>query len=305
MVNIFALILTVAAVVSGLCWGWRRQKRSRLLSDALLATHPVKPLPAWVDTFASLFPLLAVVLLVRSFGWEPFRIPSGSMMPTLLTGDLVLADKYSYGLKNPFNQKLLFATGHPQRGDIAIFTFPQDESQLYIKRVIGLPGDRILFNPVNQQLTIIPACQVTEHCAASLPINYSALVPGDVVESAGAPPQFYSVSLGDASPAGTRLLMRTENLTGVAHRILQNPHTKINSRQFFLQPGQPSAEWVVPAQSYFMMGDNRNNSYDSRYWGFVPERNLVGKAVAVWFSVEKQEDQWPTGIRFNRIGLIH
>ncbi|NIF03273.1 signal peptidase I [Pantoea sp. Acro-805] len=305
MVNIFALILTVAAVLSGLCWGWRRQKRSSLLSHALLATQPVKPLPAWVDTFASLFPLLAVVLLVRSFGWEPFRIPSGSMMPTLLTGDLVLADKYSYGLKNPFNQKLLFATGHPQRGDIAIFTFPQDKSQLYIKRVIGLPGDRIQFDPVNQQLTVIPACQDTERCAASLPINYSALVPSNYVESAGAPPQFYSVPLGEASPAGTRLLMRTENLAGVAHRILQNPHTRINSRQFFLQPGQPPAEWVVPAQSYFMMGDNRNNSYDSRYWGFVPERNLVGKAVAVWLSVEKQEDQWPTGIRLNRIGLIH
>ncbi|ORM67359.1 signal peptidase I [Pantoea rwandensis] len=304
MVNIFALILAIAAVVSGLCWGYRRKSRSRLHTDAVSTKKRLKLLPAWVDTLASLFPLLAVVLLIRSFGWEPFRIPSGSMMPTLLTGDLVLADKYSYGLKNPFNQKLLFATGHPKRGDIAIFAFPEDESQLYIKRVIGLPGDRIVFDPVNQQLSIFPACQQTEHCAPPLSVKYSALVPGEFVESAGAHPQFYSVPLGDKSPVGTRLQMRTENLSGVIHRILQNPHAIVNSRQFFQQPGQTPAEWIVPAKSYFMMGDNRNNSYDSRYWGFVPERNLVGKAVAIWFSVEKQEGQWPTGTRLNRIGRI-
>ena len=289
MLNIFALILAIATVVSGICWGYRRQSRSRNL-------------PRGIDTCASLFPLLALVLLVRSFGWEPFRIPSGSMMPTLLTGDLVLADKFSYGLKNPFNQQLLFATGHPKRGDIAIFTFPPDESQLYIKRVIGLPGDRIRFDAVNQQLSIYPACPP---CAPALPLKYTALISSEFVESAGAQPQFYSVPLGNESPTQTRLLLGTENLAGVVHRILQNPHASVNSRYFFQQPSEPPAEWVVPAHTYFMMGDNRNNSYDSRFWGFVPERNLVGKAVAIWFSVEKQEGQWPTGTRLKRIGLIH
>ncbi|ORM62773.1 signal peptidase I [Pantoea rodasii] len=312
MMNIFALILTIAVVFTGLSWGYRvLVKASPTSSEGLdRGSAALKPtakarLPGWLDTSASLFPLLAVVLLVRAFGWEPFRIPSGSMMPTLLTGDWVLADKYSYGLRNPFNQKTLIATGHPQRGDIAIFTFPQDESQLFIKRVIGLPGDKVVFNPATQQLTIFPACQGPEPCASTLTTRYSALKPSEFVETAGAQPGFYVRPFGQETAAEQRLLMRTETLAGVTHRILQKPDSVIASQQFFHQSGQQVGEWVVPAGEYFMMGDNRNNSYDGRYWGFVPERNLVGKAVAIWFSMEKQEGQWPTGLRLNRIGRIH
>lgn len=311
MMNIFALILAIAVVFSGLSWAYRLSVTTRGSADQVsaeasaLQQNKTQRLPGWLDTPASLFPLLVIVLLVRAFGWEPFRIPSGSMMPTLLTGDWVLADKYSYGLRNPFNQKTLIATGHPKRGDIAIFSFPQDETQLFIKRVIGLPGDKVIFNPATQQLTILPACKADQPCVAPLAIHYSALKAGEFVETAGAPPGFYVRPVGEESASEQRLLMGTETLAGVTHRILQKPELTDSVSQFFHQPGQQPGEWVVPAKSYFMMGDNRNNSYDSRYWGFVPEHNLVGKAVAIGFSMEKQEGQWPTGLRLTRIGRIH
>lgn len=311
MMNIFALILAIAVIFSGLSWAYRLCVVSRVnvekkkAKSLLMQQSLSKRLPGWLDTPASLFPLLVIVLLVRAFGWEPFRIPSGSMMPTLLTGDWVLADKYSYGLRNPFNQKTLLSTGHPQRGDIAIFTFPQDETQLFIKRVIGLPGDKVIFNPATQQLTVFPFCEDNQSCAPALAIDYSALKAGEFVETAGAHPGFYARPIGKEKPAEQRLLMRTETLAGVTHRILQKPEFTVSASTFFHQSGQQPGEWVVPADSYFMMGDNRNNSYDSRYWGFVPEPNLVGKAVAIGFSMEKQEGQWPTGLRLARIGRIH
>lgn len=312
MMNIFALILAIATLFSALSWTMRQYRNSRVMASATpgepssaIPTTRRANIPGWMDTAASLFPLLVMVLLVRSFGWEPFRIPSGSMMPTLLTGDFVLADKFSYGLRNPFNQDTLISTGHPKRGDIAIFTFPGDDAQLFIKRVIGLPGDRVVFNAANQQLSVYPACHQAEKCVSVLPVHYTQLVAGKFVETAGDPPGFFEKPLGQETPDETRLMMRTETLAGITHRILQKPNAVVNTNAFFRQPGQQKAEWVVPAGEYFMMGDNRNNSYDSRYWGFVPERNLVGKAVAVWLSVEKQEGQWPTGLRLNRIGRVH
>lgn len=311
MMNIFALILAIAVVFSGLSWTYRLWALTRITVEknqaesSLIQQGKTQRLPSWLDTPASLFPLLVIVLLVRAFGWEPFRIPSGSMMPTLLTGDWVLADKYSYGLRNPFNQKTLLATGHPKRGDIAIFTFPQDETQLFIKRVIGLPGDKVIFNPASQQLTVFSFCQDHQSCAPALAIHYSALKAGEFVETAGMHPGFYARPIGEEKPDEQRLLMGTETLAGVTHRLLQKPELTVSASAFFHQPGQQTGEWVVPADSYFMMGDNRNNSYDSRYWGFVPERNLVGKAVAIGFSMEKQEGQWPTGLRPGRIGRIN
>jgi signal peptidase I len=233
------------------------------------------------------------------------------MMPTLLIGDFILVEKFAYGIKDPIFQKTLIETGHPKRGDIAVFKYPKDPSLDYIKRVIGLPGDRITYDPSTKELTIQPNCSSGQACGSALPITYSNVEASDFVQtfertSGGeASSGFWQLPQNQTKDGGIRLAERKESLGNVTHRILTVPIAQDQLSMYYQQPGQPLATWVVPPGEYFMMGDNRDNSADSRYWGFVPEANLVGKATAIWMSFEKQEGQWPTGIRFSRIGGIH
>ncbi|MEY8712080.1 S26 family signal peptidase [Mangrovibacter phragmitis] len=324
MANMFALVLVIATLVTGVLWcidkfifaPKRREKQAaaQAATDGALDTKTLKkvgPKPGWLETGASIFPVLAIVLIVRSFIFEPFQIPSGSMMPTLLIGDFILVEKFAYGIKDPIFQKTLIETGHPKRGDIAVFKYPKDPSLDYIKRVIGLPGDRITYDPSTKELTIQPNCSSGQACGSALPITYSNVEASDFVQtfertSGGeASSGFWQLPQNQTKDGGIRLAERKESLGNVTHRILTVPIAQDQLGMYYQQPGQPLATWVVPPGEYFMMGDNRDNSADSRYWGFVPEANLVGKATAIWMSFEKQEGQWPTGIRFSRIGGIH
>lgn len=324
MANMFALVLVIATLVTGVLWcidkfifaPKRREKQAaaQAATDGALDTKTLKkvgPKPGWLETGASIFPVLAIVLIVRSFIFEPFQIPSGSMMPTLLIGDFILVEKFAYGIKDPIFQKTLIETGHPKRGDIAVFKYPKDPSLDYIKRVIGLPGDRITYDPSTKELTIQPNCSSGQACDSALPITYSNVEASDFVQtfertSGGeASSGFWQLPQNQTKDGGIRLAERKESLGNVTHRILTVPIAQDQLGMYYQQPGQPLATWVVPPGEYFMMGDNRDNSADSRYWGFVPEANLVGKATAIWMSFEKQEGQWPTGIRFSRIGGIH
>ncbi|MGL4455421.1 MAG: signal peptidase I, partial [Plesiomonas sp.] len=243
------------------------------------------PQPSWVETSVSIFPVIAVVLVVRSFIYEPFQIPSGSMMPTLLVGDFILVEKFAYGIKDPIFQKTLIKTGEPKRGDIAVFKYPEDPSLDYIKRVVGLPGDTIVYQ--DKQLFIKPACPTGKECQPLTKLEYSNVHPSP----------FYQ---GNA-----QLIEATEQLGTVGHNILINPYMPEATAYYYTQTGKPVGEWVVPEGEYFVMGDNRDNSKDSRFWGFVPNANLVGKAVAIWMSFDKEPGEWPTGVRLNRIGAIH
>lgn len=278
--NNFALFLTLAVLVTGICralaWyqGLTQRINSNVSTDVPGSRLRGNNLLKWVIPAGSLFPVLLVVLLIRCFACEPFRIPSASMMPTLLPGDFILADKFSYGLKNPFNQKTLIKTGHPNRGDIAVFRYPEDERQLFIKRAIGLPGDHILYDAHARTLAVHPADQNRGSNQASY--------------------------IADQWPSR----LRDETLSGRSHRIQLDAEKIADPARFYQQMGLPKGEWVVPEGQYFMMGDNRDNSLDSRYWGFVPERNLVGKAVAIWFSLLPGESGWPVGVRLNRIGSL-
>ncbi|EOI3468705.1 signal peptidase I [Cronobacter turicensis] len=321
MANMFALILVIATLVTGILWcvdkfifaPKRRERAALAATDAQDAGVSKKagPKPGWLETGASVFPVLAVVLVVRSFIYEPFQIPSGSMMPTLLIGDFILVEKFAYGIKDPIYQKTLIETGHPKRGDIAVFKYPGDPRLDYIKRVVGLPGDKVSYDPVAKEVTVQPNCSSGQACANALPITYSNVEPSDFVLTFGrqsggeASSGFFLVPKNESKDGGIRLTERKETLGDVTHRILTVPIAQDQVGIYYRQQGQQTGTWIVPPGHYFMMGDNRDNSADSRYWGFVPEANLVGKATAIWMSFEKQEGEWPTGVRLNRIGGIH
>ena len=220
--------------------------------------------PWWLDWTAGLFPVILAVFLLRSFLFEPFKIPSGSMMPTLLIGDLILVNKFHYGVRLPVVNRKIVDNHDPKRGDVMVFRFPSDPSTDYIKRVVGLPGDEVSFR--NQQLSI----------------NGQA-VPLEPLP----PPGFYDEDSRRYS------LEFKEKLGDIEHRILINPQStpffgsQDGNRFPFRENCQYSAEGVtckVPAGHYFMMGDNRDNSLDSRYWGFVPDQNIIGRAFFIWMN---------------------
>jgi len=271
----FALLLVVLTGAAGAVWLLDRLLLARLRqrrADAIKAMTALSdaereararaalqdPLP--VEYAKSFFPVLLVILLFRSFLAEPFKIPSGSMMPTLLVGDFILVNKFSYGLRLPVLNRKILDVGEPKRGDVFVFRYPKNPKEDYIKRVIGLPGDEITYR---NKVLYINGVQVGE---TDLGLYQGAGEPGQRMEGAR---------------------VKLEDLGGVEHKILEVPQA---------WTGQEGS-WTVPAGHYFAMGDNRDNSADSRFWGFVPEQNLVGKAFVIWMN-------WDRGIDFSRIGTV-
>ncbi len=218
------------------------------------------PDPWWVEYSKSFFPVILIVFLLRSFVVEPFRIPSGSMLPTLYVGDFILVNKFSYGIRLPVINKKILDVGTPHRGDVLVFRYPKDPSVDFIKRLIGLPGDTVTY--MNKQLTI-----------------NGKLVP---IEPHG---EFVNRERYQVTKE------YTEKLGDRPHQILledEAPPMPTFLEQFpYRDNCQYSAQGVtckVPAGHYFMMGDNRDNSQDSRVWGFVPDENIVGRAFFIWFN---------------------
>ncbi|MBS0583517.1 MAG: signal peptidase I [Proteobacteria bacterium] len=297
----FALLLVVLTFATGITWlfdrlflykgratraqalgavGGTTAEREQRVAEAMRE-------PAIVEYARSFFPVILIVLTFRSFLAEPFKIPSGSMMPTLLVGDFILVNKFAYGLRVPVLNTKFIATGEPKRGDVFVFIYPgysctRDGKEVrsgrpcdngeplvpvpkmnYIKRVIGLPGDTITYR--NKTLYVN---------GKEIPSTYT----GPYVGSGGEGQRMAGASV------------REEMLPGVEHRILNAP-----ADRGFSQGRE--GEWIVPAGHYFAMGDNRDNSEDSRYWGFVPEQNLVGRAFVVWMN-------WDGGIDFKRLGTL-
>ncbi|WP_354623529.1 signal peptidase I [Psychromonas sp. MME2] len=303
MANTFALILVILTFVTGIVWlldkfiwGPKRvaarqaaqDKVEGVLDEQTLAG--IYPENVIIENARSLFPVIAIVFVLRSFLYEPFQIPSGSMMPTLLVGDFILVEKFSYGVKEPVWQNTLIPVGEPKRGDIAVFKYPEDIRVDYIKRVVGLPGDKIVYK--DKRLYLVPACE-KEKCG-----NYKAVDTQYIGEQ-------------DFADEESMMQVYSEILGEVAHKVLINPLRSDHVAYYYQQADTYAYEWIVPEGNYFVMGDNRDNSKDSRYWGFVPEQNLVGKAVAIWVSFEfyRHRDDFlptwvPSGIRFDRIGGV-
>ncbi|KGQ29865.1 signal peptidase [Gallibacterium genomosp. 2] len=291
--NTFTILLIVFSVLSGIFWCHQRfvlkpkrqrqiaraeQRSGKQLTDEEKAR--IEPISEGAEFIASLFPVLAVVLIVRSFLYEPFQIPSGSMEPTLRVGDFLLVNKYEYGIKDPVFQEKWVALGEPKRGDVIVFKAPMQPNVDYIKRVIGLPGDHIKYDQQNGVLTVTAACG--QDLCESQTYQYEGVEPN---------PEF--VYHGNAQ------IERTE-IGAVTHQILLNPDRFNYDPYYFKQDGNAVGEWTVPKGEYFVMGDNRDNSNDSRFWGFVPEKNIVGKATVIWLSLDKKEGEWPRGIRTER-----
>ena len=256
----FSLMLVVVGAVSGIIWAadaafFARRRRLAAASAGTPSDRVREPLA--VEYARSFFPVIILVLVIRSFLFEPFRIPSDSMMPTLYDGDFIFVSKYSYGLRLPVTNTLVFATGTPQRGDVIVFRLPPNPKINYIKRLVGLPGDRIRVDENNQLYVNGKPMQQTPGPTYTGPKQ-------DLWNYTGVPTAF-------------------EQLDAKRHRIM------------FANGSVKSGEWVVPAGHYFFMGDNRNNSKDSRWLddidapGFVPEQNLVGKAVRIWLNLDTRD----------------
>jgi signal peptidase I len=307
MAGYFAIFLVLLTVASGLIWlldAWLlAPKRQQRLAGAQTATAGDLPAtaaeelvkePYIVETAKSIFPVIALITLFRSFMYEPFQIPSGSMMPTLLVGDFILVEKFAYDVKDPVWRKTLYSNNTPKRGDVAVFKYPEQPSVDFIKRVVGLPGDRVIYR--NKQLFIQKAC------AAELSAGCGKL---EVVElTLKNEGEFFQ----DQYPQRRY----TEKLGQVSHDILQTPIRREPTAMFYKQANTDIDEFIVPDGHYFVLGDNRDNSRDGRFWGFVPADNLVGKAVFIWMSFEFSDDanswlpDWvPVGVRFERLGAIH
>ncbi len=248
----FSLVLVLATALTGFIWLvdslWLRPRRRALAASLGKGDEdPVLTQPLSAEYAKSFFPVILIVLVIRSFLFEPFRIPSDSMMPTLLDGDFIFVNKFTYGLRLPVVHTKVVSLGEPQRGDVIVFRLPSDPATNYIKRLVGLPGDHI---------------QVR---GRELFIN-GVLVPQQMNGSYEGPRN---------EGVHARAILGQEFLDGVEHQVLYIPGR-----------GAPEYDAVVPAGHYFFMGDNRDNSRDSRYEdvGFVPERNLVGKAVRIWLN---------------------
>ncbi|HAU57285.1 MAG TPA: signal peptidase I [Comamonadaceae bacterium] len=283
----FALLLFLATVVTGAYWLAerfyflpQRHRAAQAIEDAAAqrraeldrmgiakvdidvqeSKERLLMQPWWLDWTAGLFPVIATVFLLRSFLFEPFKIPSGSMIPTLLVGDLILVNKFTYGVRLPVIHTKIIEGNAPQRGDVMVFRYPPQPNLDYIKRVVGVPGDEVAY--LNKRLTI----------------------NGQAVDTASAA-DFFDDSV-------MRYFKQYEEQLGTRpHRLLNNPEVSAfiqgASNFAYRDNCRYSVEGVVckvPEGHYFMMGDNRDNSLDSRYWGFVPESHIVGKAFFVWMN---------------------
>lgn len=254
----FALVLVILTGVSGVVWLidsllFRQKRRDKAVQNSV--KEPQEPI--LVEYARSLFPVLLIVLVFRSFLFEPFKIPSGSMIPTLLVGDFIVVNKFTYGIRLPVVNKKIISINEPERGDVVVFRYPPDPNVNYIKRLVGLPGDTVSYR--DKQLYVNGEMVVKE------PVR-----------------RWASNDVKCTTPE-TDAMLYDEVLGDVDHNVLLHEMS-----------GSRNGQWEVPEGHYFMMGDNRDRSSDSRIWGFVPEENLVGRAVGIWlnFDFEKGCADW-------------
>lgn len=258
MIFDFSSLMVLLVLLSGLVWAgdawlFRPRRVARAGTDEVAE-------PLIVDYARSFFPIFLIVLLLRSFLVEPFRIPSGSMIPTLLVGDFILVNKFDYGIRLPVINRKVIEIGSPKRGDVVVFRYPEDPSTPFIKRVIGLPGDHIVYK--DKRLSVNDRLVAYDDAGTFIGVKSAVMHTG-----------------------AEKLV---ERLDGHPHDIIVTPRAY-------------SMDWegTVPPDSYFVLGDNRDNSRDSRFWGFVPDGNLIGRAFIIWMNWDNGPDPGRIGNRIN------
>ena len=289
----FGMLLTVLFLITGLAWladrfyfAPQRKKNAEAIFDKAKssgqggydgAVRAALARPAWLEYTAGLFGVIALVFVLRSFIVEPFRIPSGSMLPNLYVGDFILVNKYTYGLRMPITNDVIVPIKKQKKGDVVVFQFPPDPSQSYIKRVVGVPGDVVRYE--NKVLTVNGQ-------------TYQQMPKSGIIPDAE-----YPTYPNSNKPVLGVIMTKAAEEGAVTHDILtiekqptinpnglsEYPFSKNTSACTYF-PNNTGMECKVPAGQYLMMGDNRDNSTDGRYWGFVPEQNIIGKAYFVWMN---------------------
>ncbi|WP_259423665.1 signal peptidase I [Coxiella burnetii] len=256
MIFDFLNILSLLTIFAGVVWLvdilWRRIKKIPIEKGT-------KP-PLIIDYARSFFPILLIVLIIRSFLFQPYRVPTGSLEPTIMPGDMILVNQYDYGLRVPLWNKKIVDVGEPKRGQIALFRWPVNPAATFVKRVIGVPGDRVSYQ---DKVFYINGKEMSQKFIKN------TLEIGDD---------------GKTWPAKEY----EEDLNGVKHLIILRPD----------RPAQNFKDLIVPKGKYLMIGDNRDDSDDTRSWGFVPARNFIGRAILIWMSWDSQKDR----VRWERIG---
>ncbi|MFT8229752.1 MAG: signal peptidase I [Enterobacterales bacterium] len=307
-----SILLLILIVITGICWCLLNirliNKKINLFRFSLFKII--------IENFAHILPFLLIVFVIKSFIFESFYIPSSSMAPTLLIGDLILVKKFAYNIKDPFFNKTLIHINKPKYGDVVIFKYPMNTKLNYIKRIIGLPGDHIKYNPITKKVSVITKCNkyyknlnikykktfLSNFILFFNKINKNNISFG-VLENINN--DLKTKLLNKNNYAYINLLQQTESINNKKHDILYIPKYLDKIKFYFKQFNNVKFTWIVPKGHYFVLGDYRDNSEDSRYWGFVPEENVIGKAYYVWMSFKKQENKWPTGLRLKHIGVIH
>ncbi|QJC34854.1 signal peptidase I [Enterobacteriaceae endosymbiont of Donacia piscatrix] len=251
--------------------------------------------------------IILLTLIIRLFIYEPFFIPSESMLPTLNIGDFIIVNKFIYGIKNPFNSKIFIKNKLPQRGDIVVFKYPKNIKINYIKRIIGLPGDIIFYDITNKQIVLYNNKYIKKDIFKYKELKKSKYFKKIFQNITQKKYVFLKKnSIKFYKFGNIRYFQYTEYINKLSHKILFTPEieNKINEK-IYKQKNFPLYTWIVPKRCYFVMGDNRDDSLDSRYWGFVHEKYLLGKAIFIWLNIQKTEHLWFYKIKFNRISKIN